>query len=236
VAMEKILFVIASLALVSFAQAGPFGLKNGMTVDEIIEAGFKADNAKLVSIRGEVLSASERERISIHNQNPKKLDYDPVSLIYTANGLTNHKYPNMIFDFSLSKFAGLTELRVYTFGENKNTLSNASLKKLFQIYSEKLEKKYKTKPSKGVNKSKFNPITNIYRIDPPVNDVWQIWLRSNVRDILKYKNVDDRTIRRYVSIDYDFVASKLHYQNLKANLEKEQKEEIKGLIPKEEDL
>ena len=41
--MINSLFAILTLTLVSFAQAGPFGLKSGMTADEILKAGFKSN-------------------------------------------------------------------------------------------------------------------------------------------------------------------------------------------------
>ena len=39
----------------SVAQAGPFGLESGMTINEIFDAGFEFDKEKVESIQGEKL-------------------------------------------------------------------------------------------------------------------------------------------------------------------------------------
>ena len=51
-------YMVILLALVSFAQAGPFGLKGGMTADEILKAGFKTNEWKAGQIAGHPITSS----------------------------------------------------------------------------------------------------------------------------------------------------------------------------------
>ena len=219
--MRNSLFAILILALVSFAQAGPFGLKNGMTVDEIIKAGFKVDKKKYESLTGRQWSflqgVDNLEKLKSDKSRPNE-EYELYSTI-----VVNSKYPNTLFYLGISKLVGLTNVGCYKFVGINKPISNESLKILFQDYCEKIENKYKTKPVTTNIKAR-------YILYPFVNNIQEI--------IISHKEFEySKSVpKKYIRVFYKFLAHDLHYKKKMAALDKKEKEEIKDLLPKEEDL
>ena len=236
-AVKNVFLILVSLAFVSFAQAGPFGLKNGMTVDEIIEAGFEINIKKCESISGSKYLGGRNPNQGLKELESKYYNFDSTNdFSYTASEVTNAKHPNIVFQITMSKFTGL--IRAYCKIHNKKdeAITDEAFKRLYQVYSEKLAKKYKTK----YGPIKSNPDWVIkYRqcnVDPPVNGVTRINLTANVYPIHETNRMDERTFEKFIGIGYYFSANELHVQKTKAALEKKQQEQLKNLIPKEEDL
>ena len=228
----KILYVfLISVALISFAQAGPFGLKSGMTIDEIIDAGFEFDKEKAESITG-IKITDPKDSQKLKSLKERKIKYDDNLEVEIYN-LTNTKHPNMVFYMGMSKLVGLTDFAVSIYGENKKTLSTGAAKKLCDSYKETLKKSY------GVPFD-YDDIYGLAlsgwlgRFKTPVKQVSGISLFAYDFEI--DEPADTRTREVHVAINYSFVAYDEHKAKLKLFEEKKLQEEIKNLTPNEDDL
>ena len=228
----KIFYVfLISVALISFAQAGPFGLKSGMTIDEIIDAGFEFDKEKAESITG-IKITDPKDSQKLKSLKEGKIKYDDKLEVWIYN-LTNTKYPNMVFFMLMSKLVGLTDFAVSIHGENKKTLSTGAAKKLCDSYKETLKKSYGVPFDHNLNNGLA--LSGWYgRFKTPVRQVSHISLYAYDFEI--DEPADTRTRDVNVAINYMFVASDLHEEKLKLFEEKKLQEEIKNLTPNEDDL
>ena len=215
----------------SVAHAGPFSLKSGMTVDEIIDAGFEFDKEKAESITGSKIT-DPKYLIRLKDLKDEKIEYDDELRVWIYR-LTNTKYPNLVFNMTISKLVGLSSLGVQVHGKNKKTLSTEAAKKLCDSYKEALKKSY-------------NATFEYEDLNGLVLSGWIGEFKTPVKEILKIgvsalkipisDPADTRTTQVFVFISYDFVASDLHEEKLKLFEEKKLQEEIKNLTPNEDDL
>ena len=236
-AVKNVFLILVSLAFMSVAQAGPFGLKNGMTVDEIIEAGFKRDWDKYDSITGRNWSGGVGNLFHPNLKRGIEAYPEPEEGYWHLQSLINDKHPNMVFGFYISKSYGLMNFNINIHGKNKKNLTNDDLDKKFSLYKEALEKKYKTVFKKR-NEYIDKITTNFSRcdLDSPVNEISSIYLSTTKSELLPKNRGDTRTHEVYLTLGYGFVSYQAHLKDMKSKDELKQKEKIKELSPKEEDL
>ena len=218
-------YMVILLALVSFAQAGPFGLKNGMTVDEIIDAGFETSWEGMRKIRGPIGEEDAQNTLENIKDNKTKLKE-----IY---GYTAHKdYPNNYFVLKVDNEFGLTQLSIYTFVADEKALDL-----LYEDYHKKIKLKYKNKihSSWKSDQIQFYSIGFGYRAPYP-NDIVSINLSGEpTKEIVDKKN-GNHLLKSHISLRYQFSNSILSANRNKKEKNNKQLEAIKNLLPKEEDL
>ena len=136
-------YIVILLALVTFAQAGPFGLSGGMTFQEIIKAGFKSDYE---SIR-KISNTSFRSKFLFKLENFKD-NVSPFSESSWRRTKVVHKdHPNKFFDITVRKDTGLSQFLVVIPLKDKlsvDFLADEYTKKIHSKYGGKIkrEKEY----------------------------------------------------------------------------------------------
>ena len=230
--MRNSLFVILTLALVSFAQAGPFGLKSGMTVEEIIKAGFKTDEKKCHQLTGEKGKLPEKH--ILENIVYKKIKLSKDHLFFA---LINEKYPNSMFHFTINEYVGLTKLNVYVYCDDSELLDA-----LYEKYKERIEKKYNNKFSEILGVKKYAS-RSLYLKEPNDYNLKNIGIKKLEYEIPKKNRLDSRTHTALLDIRYMFKSwdsafemERLAFQKELEDRKKKREKKVKDLLPKEEDL
>ena len=220
-------YIIILLALVSFAQAGPFGLKNGMTVDEIIEAGFESDWQQVLKLdRKAGISYTVPYSVKLTDiltGKPKTLFNRYVTFVL------NKKHKQKYFELLIDKEFGLTEFGIFMMPEDKASLDN-----LADDYKKKIASKYQGKITQLVRENEkpyMKRGVNMFAMDiikPKESDIiLEIYVQREF-------NKSDNFFR--LSLRYIFPNADLWDKRQSKIREKEKQEKLKDLLPKDEDL
>ena len=223
--MRNSLFVILTLALVSLAQAGPFGLENGMTPEEIFKAGFKTDEKKCHEISGETGKLKEFQ--ILENILSKKIK---LSKDHSFSSLINDKYPNSIFVLNINEDFGLTYFSVYVHCDDIKLLDA-----LYEKYKESIGRKYNNKFSKLSGNMKI--ATSFLKLKQPNEyNLNEIVIQKINGEIPRIQRFDSRTLFIALHLGYEFTNRDLAFEMKQEARKREIEEKIKDLLPKEEDL
>ena len=222
-------YIVILLALVSFAQAGPFGLKNGMTVDEIIEAGFESNFEKISKINDFFGRPSVPYKTLAEIKDGKSPRYGKS---YYDTYTVNKKHPKKYFNLMIDPDFGL----IYV-GIRMHPVDLPSLNILADEYTKKIAEKYGGKIRTEKYEATYNFQNNHIATSFPAKlSTLKPLVTDQIRDIKVTKQYHTEWKFFKLGINYYFVNFNLWLERRRLDKEKEKQEKIKDLLPKEEDL